>query len=902
MPVVRRRTTIRRSYLSGVISILLIAAAGCRPNNGQKQAGGRTLFAKVDSAQSGITFANTLHPTEDLNIITYLYYYNGGGISAGDLDGDGLVDLFFTSNQGDNALYLNRGNLKFEEVTDRAGVRRASGWSTGSSFTDFDGDGDLDLYVCKVSGVAGLSGRNELYVNDGDGQFEERAAEFGLDFSGLSTQAAFFDADGDGDMDVYLLNHSTHSTAQQRDTSARSIRSAYAGDRLYLQNERGTFTDATEGSGLLSSRLGYGLGLAVADFGSDGRTGVGVVPDPNAALPDIFVSNDFSEEDYLYQNLGGGRFRKTDWLPSSSMFSMGSAAADLDADGTLDLLTLDMRPYSDSIRKSSAGGDDLPGMKGKLRGGFGLQFAKNAALLNRGGQFLDAAVQLGIHSTDWSWAPAVLDADLDGQPDIVIGNGIIGRPNDLDYLKYSSGDAVQRKASNLELAGLMPSGLMPNRAFRGVRDAPFEEVSQAWGLAEVGSTTALIAVDLDNDGDEDIVTNNLNASAAIYENRSVGEGGFDRHPGVAIAVRDPNGALVIGTIVSVRQGEWRRAFAVQPVTGFQSSVIAPVVVGLPQPTDTFSLELHYPDGRSESRSGLLGSQVVLAKADPDSAWQATTAPRLASYPKSRAELYEAFDADPLTPIYPFPRPLDLDVGSINEKLGLSRLQEIELWSKMDSSLINSFQILSDGTALLAGLWSPVIRVSVPADKSRKMVIDTVAPAGLWLKVYEVSGRSGKYVLANVGLNTLLSESRHQSIELHVADFDRNGEVDPILVRVDSSGRSTLLGLDALAGQMPSMRRFFSSYLPFSASRFDRLFPPAEQIGGHVYRAAELRSYVYDAKLGKAVPMSFALQIGTPGTVRYLASEDSYDVEFITPPMRPELMSNNLGRLRVQSLR
>ena len=233
--------------------------------------------------------------------------------------------------KGTTRFTLNRGGLRFEEVTAASGIQNDGSWSTGASFTDFDHDGDLDLYVCKVSGVAGLAGRNELYVNDGTGHFTERAADYGLDFAGLSTQAAFFDADGDGDLDVYLLNHSVHATSQQRDTSARNLPDAQAGDRLFLQNERGTFDDATAGSGLYSSRLGYGLGLTVAGLGG-------------SALPDIYVSNDFSEEDYFYENLGGGRFRKTDWLPSSSMFSMGSAAADLDADGSLDLLTLDMRP------------------------------------------------------------------------------------------------------------------------------------------------------------------------------------------------------------------------------------------------------------------------------------------------------------------------------------------------------------------------------------------------------------------------------------------------------------------------------------------------------------------------------------------------------------------------------
>ena len=495
----------------------------------------------VDSAYSGVTFRNELHPTEELNIITYLYYYNGGGVAVGDVNGDGLPDLYFGANQGSDALYLNEGGMRFRENTLAAGLSLADDWTSGVSMPDVDGDGDLDLYVCKVSGVAGLVGRNELYLNDGAGHFTEAAAEFGLDFSGLSTQAAFFDADADGDLDVYLLNHSTHATGRARDATAREIRDERNGDRLLLQRPGGRFTDATDESGLYSSSLGYGLGIAVADFVGD-------------ALPDLYIANDFDEHDYTYENLGGGKFASRPLLASSSQFSMGNAAADLDADGLLDLFTLDMRPYSDSVRKSSSGSNDIGSTRGRLSRGYGTQFPRNSLHTRRDGRFVDVAIQLQLHSTDWSWAPTVLDADLDGYADVVVGNGIVSRPNDLDYLKYGSGAAIQSRAGNLQLASLMPSGLIPNRAFRGQPRGAFVETSAEWGLDLYGSTTAVVAADLDGDGDEDLIANNVNAAAVIYENRSVSGGGSTGSVSIEL-VRGTNGSPAIGAVGVISQGK-----------------------------------------------------------------------------------------------------------------------------------------------------------------------------------------------------------------------------------------------------------------------------------------------------------------------------------------------------------
>ena len=366
-----------------------------------------------------------------------------------------------------------------------------------------------------------------------------------------------------------------------------------------------------------------------------------------------------------------------------------------------------------------------------------------------------------------------------------------------------------------------------------------------------------------------------------------------------INLHDTIGSPVVGASIVVTQGEWSRAFAIQPVTGFQSSVIAPINVGLPNPTASFDLQLSYPDGSVERRIGLIGDQDVLAKA------QLTTAESAFATESSvgaRVDQYAAFDADPLNPIYPSRLRTGGEVREINAQLQLNANQTQQLWSAVDSLLLTAFCQLSDGSILIAGLWSPVLRINVDGIADAPVQMDTVASSGLWVDIIAIEGLPDQYVLANVGLNTLIAEAPYQRVELHVADFDRNGEVDPILVRADSTGRTTLLGLDPLAGQMPTMRRFFSSYLPFSASRFDRLFPPVDQIGGRVYRAQELRNFMYDEQRGRAEPLAFELQVGTPVRVAYDQTSHKYKVSMASPPMRPELMAFNSARLSVKALR
>ena len=974
-----------------LLLLLLLLLGACRQNSTADSPS--TLFREVAAETSGIAFRNELRPTEELNIVTYLYYYNGGGVAVGDVNGDRLPDLFFTANQGDNQLYVNEGGLRFREVTAEAGIRPTGNWSSGASFADVDGDGDLDLYVCEVSGVAGLTGRNRLYVNDGSGHFEERAEEFGLGFAGLSTQAAFFDADRDGDLDLYLLNHSVHSTERQGDTTARRSMSELSGDRFFLQQESGEFVDATSGSGLYSSRLGYGLGLAVADFDDDG-------------FVDVYVGNDFSESDYFYRNLGGGRFREIAWLTHGSQFSMGNVAADLNADGRLDLLTLDMRPPSDSVRKSSANSEDVSLAQTRIRQGFGYQLSRNTLQLNLPSGFVDVAPQWGVHSTDWSWAPAALDADLDGYTDLAIGNGIVARPNDLDYIKFSSGDLIQRRASNLEIAALMTAGYMPNAAFRGTPDSGFVETAAAWGLASQGSTTALIAVDLDLDGDEDIVTNNVNDVARIYENTRLGPDstGADARS-VTIQLLTAAGAPAVGTTVMVSQREWKRSFALQPVSGFQSSVLAPQVIGLHRSAEPFELLIRWPRGQVQRLTQLTGDQ-ILREPSTDAELALQLAPDRSSIPEFRhpwtPEVLAAFDANPLLPVVPddwgscvVGDPRGVQSGVQRPALGAVLLptgqrlwsrgcpEEVATWelrfgeSSTDAAshrllrrggesggtgLIDRFLVtpltdivgggwlvlgfsqhsaqglskpatslawrlmpnrelfdlvlpqgdglgcvtdavsVGDSAILISALWEPVRelrwRPTTQAESGISLELTPLTPNGLWTKILRVErggDQQSAYLFANIGLNTLLIDEPGSSIELNVADFDRNGEADPILTRISAEGvRRTYFGLDVMARQMPGIRKFFVRYLPFSASQYDDMFPAIERVGGRKYTATEFRSMVYQPSEGRMKALPFHLQVGTPTAVE--TDSTSVGIRYATPLSRPEIGASFFGEL------
>ena len=525
------------------------------------------LFHTVSEPTHGIAFRNDLREREAFNIVEYLYYYNGGGVGVGDFDGDGLVDIYLTGNEVPNRLYRNRGDFRFEDVTDLAGMPTAAdeSWSTGVSVADVNGDGRLDIYVSQVDGYKGRTGCNLLYLNEsteGILRFREAAAEYGLQFCGFGQQAAFLDYDRDGDLDVYLLAHSVHSPDNYGDSKLRDRRDARAGDRL-LRNDNNRFVDVSKAAGIRGSKIGYGLSLRVADFNRD-------------YFPDIYVTNDFAEQDYLYINQQDGTFKEeiARWTASTSQFSMGVDAADLDGNGSIDLMTLDMRPDSEVLRKRATDVDPYNIYQFKLDFGYHYQYPRNHVQLNHkvaqeldnaGPNYLgfqDVAELTGLAATDWSWSVLLEDFDLDGRTDVFVTNGIERRPNDLDYLKFTSTERMQQRASNLELAGAMPSGRVANRAFRQTGPLEFEPVGETWGLAEVGSSNGAAVADFDNDGDPDLIVNNLNAPVSLYRNDT-------STPGITVRVRNDTSANRYALGITAFVGE--KAYTQQPVRGWQSS-------------------------------------------------------------------------------------------------------------------------------------------------------------------------------------------------------------------------------------------------------------------------------------------------------------------------------------------
>jgi hypothetical protein len=391
------------------------------------------LFELLSPKSTGVSFVNHLPEKPDFNILNYLYYYNGGGVAVGDIDGDGLQDLYFTSNLGPNKLYRNKGNYQFEDITDKAGVADAEGWKTGVTMADVNGDGRVDIYVSGVDYLT-MHGHNVLYINNGDGTFTDRTKEYGLDFVGYGTQALFFDYDGDGDLDMYLLNHSTHDERKiGSGISQRNVRNPRAGDRLY-RNDGNHFVDVSEAAGVAEKGVdGYGLGVVASDFNNDG-------------CPDLYVANDFQGDDYLWMNNCNGTFTESiaKSVGHTTRFSMGLDAADFNNDGLPDIVSLDMLPEREEILKSSINAESFNIYNLRLEAGYHPQYARNALQLNRGkGKFSEIGYLAGVFATDWSWSALFADLDNDGRKDLFITNGIYRRPNDMDYISYIGNEAVQ---------------------------------------------------------------------------------------------------------------------------------------------------------------------------------------------------------------------------------------------------------------------------------------------------------------------------------------------------------------------------------------------------------------------------------------------------------------------------
>ena len=588
------------SSLSGVAGWLCLLMMGglfsaCTENQPKR-------FTAITPEQSNVFFSNDLSISEDYNPYTYRNFYNGGGVALGDINNDGLIDIYFSGNLVPNKLYLNKGDFQFEDITEQAGVACADVWSAGVNMVDINGDGWLDIYVCKAGKPGGEHRYNELFINQGDLTFKEESADYGLDITGLSIQTAFFDYDLDGDLDCYLLNNSIRSVGGF--DMQEGLRDTYdpEGNKL-LENQNGKFVDATQKAGIYSSSIGYGLGITLADFNGDG-------------WPDIFLSNDFFEKDYLYLNNQDGTFteRVDSSFTSLSMGSMGADAVDLDNDLLPEIFVTEMLPRAADRKKTKTGYENWNKYQLAVSKGYQHQFARNVLHKNLDGkQFLELGRFAGVESSDWSWSALIQDFDNDGLRDIFISNGIRSDLLDKDYLNYMANETRVRAMIDQDeevlkqLVDIMPSGAVPNAMYKNEGDLNFSYQSDNWGLAAPSFSNGSAYGDLDNDGDLDLVINNVDAPASLYQNQSNEES--SQSITVKLKYKDAN-VHAIGAKVLIVADTFRSLFEYYPAKGFQSCSAVPIHFGLGQLSQIDSLTVIWPNGETTIRTHVTAGQTL----------------------------------------------------------------------------------------------------------------------------------------------------------------------------------------------------------------------------------------------------------------------------------------------------
>lgn len=579
------------------------------------------LWDLLPNEKTGIDFRNDLNYTEQVNPYTFRNFYNGAGVALGDINQDGLIDIFFTGNQTSNRLYLNKGNLQFEDITESAGLNSQGVWSTGVSMADINQDGLLDIYVCKSGPPGGNRRKNELFINQGNSTFSEEAEKYGLAEEGLSQHAVFFDFDKDGDLDMYLLSNSGRSVGiYDLREGQRETRDPDGGNKLF-RNDGETFTDVSESAGIYGSSIGYGLGVTVADLNDD-------------SWPDLYVSNDFFERDYIYINNQDGTFTEslTQMLPEISLGSMGADIADLDNDAKPEIFVTEMLPRDWERIKTKTPFEDWDKQQANVKAGYHWQFTRNTLQRNLGNPsnsilpvFSEISRFTQTDATDWSWGALIFDGNNDGLKDIFVANGIVKDLTDFDFVDFytdQSKDVAKLKEDSLLLTTMIdqfPSQPLANYWFENKGNWDFENQAASSGLNQLTFSTGSAYGDLDNDGDLELVVNNQNDYAAIYKNNS-------RELGIGNFLQLDLGSA-FGAKVKLYLGDRMQYQEYQPVKGYLSSVSSIVHFGLGSDSQIDSLEIFWPNGTISKSYQIPANQRLVP--NPSEAKQQTKNPHSA---------------------------------------------------------------------------------------------------------------------------------------------------------------------------------------------------------------------------------------------------------------------------------
>ena len=604
------------TYLRYLIGFLIIGAfVSCEESDKNSQG---PLFELLAAESTGVNFENNLVFNSEFNIYRYRNYYNGGGVALGDVNNDGFLDIFLTSNMSKNRLYLNKGenDLSFLDVTEEAGVGGTHFWSTGVTMADVNADGWLDIYVCNSGNVKGDNKENELFINNGPNEqgtvtFTERAAEFNLADLGYSTHATFFDYDKDGDLDMYLLNNSFRPISTfNLQINERFVRDTVGGDKLF-QNDGGKFKDVSQEAGIYGSIIGFGMGVTLGDFDNDDWT-------------DIYVSNDFFERDYIYMNNGDGTFRETleSQTNSISATSMGADAADINNDGLLDIFVTEMLPKDEGRLKTKTTFENWDKYQFNLENDYYHQFTRNTLQFNQGKKpysddifFSEIGRLSGVEATDWSWGALVFDMENDGLKDIFVANGIYKDLTDQDYIQFIAAEttkmemASNNKVNFEKLVDVIPSNPIPNVAYKNMGENKFENLAEENGLAQPSFSNGSAYGDLDNDGDMDLVVNNVNMQSFIYENKA--REYYPENSYLKLSLTGPSqNTQAVGAKITLWVGEETHYQELIPTRGFQSSIDPRPNFGLGEVMEVDSLLVKWPDGKETFRTEIVTNQIL----------------------------------------------------------------------------------------------------------------------------------------------------------------------------------------------------------------------------------------------------------------------------------------------------